>query len=932
MSIRVIYVSLLLILTVLSSCDDQLKHNDYRIGVSQCSGGSWRDKQNNEMHRELLLHEGFSMELRCAHDDDKQQMADIQHFMDEKVDILLVSPHNINTLSEIIGKAYDAGIPVLLFDRIINNDKYTAFVGGDNYAVGKQMAAYLVTKLRNGGKVIEITGDMKSSPAEHRHNGFVDEIRKGNGIEVLTVDAGWEEKRTEHLADSMVRCHPDADAIVAHTDFMADKAKKIIDRKYPDHDILFVGADGFGSPGIGIEAVVKGELDATAIYPTGGDVIIQTALKILQGEDYAKTTMLPSLLVSTPQEAMLLINMERALTAESSRVERMHDRVIVYLKEFQKERVMLYTVLVVLFVICSLCVALFRMNQLRRKSNKRLYEQQNKLIEKNEQLLTMANQLEEATNAKLVFFTNISHDFRTPLNLIAAPLEEVIEKLAHKGGDNSEVTSLLHIVKRNVGVLLDLVNQILDFRKVENGKMSLTLQLADINTFVSAWQESFSSLAQKKGITLDFKPCDGACQVTVDVRKLERMVYNMLGNSIKFTPEGGTISLRCTKDDNLTITVSDTGPGIDKEHLNKIFERFYQIEKTGEEGTGIGLALVKKYAELMGGSVEIASNSDKAAGPTGTSISIVIPAVQPNADTPVSDVAQRLSPESLLACSNLPSAEPIMQQHVTEDETRPVVLVIDDNADMRSFIYNLLSEKYRVLTACDGKQGLRLAKDNIPDIVVCDVMMPVMDGLECCQQIKNDVCTSHIPVIMLTACSLDEQRVKGLESGAEAYLAKPFNSSVLLAQIDTLLQNRVRVSLFGAHAAEESKDATASKSFLATNTSEQSLSGYDREFLNKLREHIAENYSDEHFSVEILAEKMCLSRAQLYRKCKAITGCKPVEIIRNTRLEKARELLLDGYDQIARVAAAVGIPNATYFTKCYKAYFGDYPKDTMPES
>lgn len=902
---------------------------NYRIGVSQCSDGSWRQKQNNEMRRELLLHEGISMELRCAHDDDKRQIADIQHFIDEKVDILLVSPYNINTLSEVIGKAYDAGIPVLLFDRITNDNKFTAFVGGDNYAVGKQMAAYLVTRLRNGGKVLEITGDMKTSPAEQRHNGFMDEIRKADGIEVLSVDAGWEERRTEHLADSMIRIHPDVDAIVAHTDFMADKAKRIIDGIYPDNNYIFVGADGFGSPGIGIEAVEKGYLDATAIYPTGGDAIIQTALKILNGEDYEKTTMLPSMLVSTPQEAMLLISMERALSAESARVERMHDRAIVYLREIHKERVMLYTVLGVLFVICSLCVALFRLNQLRRKSNKRLHEQQNKLMEKNEQLLAMASQLEEATNAKLVFFTNISHDFRTPLNLIAAPLEEVIGKLENKGGDNNDVTSLLHIVKRNVGVLLDLVNQILDFRKVENGKMSLKLQSVDMNTLVSAWHESFSSLAQKKGISLDFKQCDGDSYAIVDVRKLERMVYNLLGNSIKFTPKGGKISLQCRKDDNLVITVSDNGPGINKENLNRIFERFYQIDNTAEEGTGIGLALVKKYAELMGGRVEIVSNSDKTQGITGTRISLIIPSSSSDAATPVSDVAQNLLPESLLACSNLPSAAPAMEQHVSEDETLPVVLVIDDNADMRTFISTLLTDRYRVLTASDGEQGLLLAKENIPDVVVCDVMMPVMDGLECCQKMKNDVCTSHIPVILLTACCLDEQRVKGLQSGAEAYLAKPFNCPVLLAQIETLIKNRVRVNLFKTSVDVENNDISESKQDKGQHASKQSLSRYDKGFMTKIQEYIEGNYSDENFCVETLSEKMCLSRTQLYRKCKALTGFTPVELIRNTRLEHAREMLLNGYEQIAHIATAVGIPNAAYFTKCYKAYFGDYPKDTL---
>lgn len=932
----VIMAVMMLFLLIFMSCSDGDKH-EYRIGVSQCSSGFWRQKQNNEMLRELLLQEGATMELRCADDNDDKQIADIQHFIDQKVDILIVSPHDTKELTDVIGKAYDAGIPVLLFDRIIDSDKYTAFVGGDNEGVGHLMAAYVATRLPNKGvgKVLEITGDMQTSPAWQRHEGFMKGIVEANNIEVIaTADGLWLGPRASAIADSLLRIYPDVDAIVAHSDYMADMAKKAADKLCPGNNYIFVGADGFGAPGLGIEAVVKGDLDATAIYPTGGDVIIQTAMKILRGEKYDRQTLLQSNIVSTSQEATLLINMEQVLTAEVERVERMHSRAIFYLQESQKERVMLYVSLAVLALICALCIALYRMNMLRRKSNKKLYEQQNKLMEQNGQLLNMTKELEEATNAKLVFFTNISHDFRTPLNLIAAPVEEAIRKL--QNSDGMGILPLLHIVRRNAGVLLDLVNQILDFRKVENGKMQLKLQTVDINTLIRSWHESFSSLAQKKGINLDFSADEGECLVRVDVKKLERMVYNLLGNSIKFTPQGGNISLQCTHtDEALTISVGDTGPGIDKEDLNKIFERFYQIGNTSDEGTGIGLALVKKYAELMGGRVEIESNTaNDNAGNTGTRISIIISTSSANDSTadataPTAAITNNLSLDNLLACSNMPSAVIENEQHITEEETRPVAMVIDDNADMRSFISSLLSDKYRVLTAVNGEQGLQMATENVPDIVICDVMMPVMDGLECCKRLKNDVCTSHIPVILLTACSLDEQRVSGLQSGAEAYIAKPFNSSVLLAQIDTLLKNRVRVNLSKSTADKPKNEKKESSLLIDLHSDDASLSRYDRGFLKKIHENVESNYGDENFSVEILADKMCLSRTQLYRKCKALTGITPVELIRSTRLEHARDMLLNGYESISNVATAVGIPNATYFTKCYKAYFGDYPKNTM---
>lgn len=287
------------------SCSDGDKH-EYRIGVSQCSSGFWRQKQNNEMLRELLLQEGATMELRCADDNDDKQIADIQYFIDQKVDIIVVSPHDTQKLSDIIGKAYDAGIPVLLFDRVIDSDKYSAFVGGDNEGVGHLMAAYVATRLfsKGGGKVIEITGDMKTSPALQRHRGFMKGIVEANNIEVIaTVDGLWLGPRASAIADSLLRIYPDVNAIVAHSDYMADMAKKAADKLCPGNNYIFVGADGFGAPGLGIEAVVKGDLDATAIYPTGGDVIIQTAMKILRGEKYDRQTILQSNIVSTSQEA-----------------------------------------------------------------------------------------------------------------------------------------------------------------------------------------------------------------------------------------------------------------------------------------------------------------------------------------------------------------------------------------------------------------------------------------------------------------------------------------------------------------------------------------------------------------------------------------------------------------------------------------------------
>lgn len=615
---------------------------------------------------------------------------------------------------------------------------------------------------------------------------------------------------------------------------------------------------------------------------------------------------------------------------------------------------LLYASLGILLLVCFLCATYYRMNRLRRASNKRLHEQQNILRQRNEQLLTMTQELEEATNAKLVFFTNISHDFRTPLTLIAAPIAEALTQLNNRNAkedDRKETASLerlLYMAQRNVKVLLDLVNQILDFRKVENGKMKLNLQRVDIYRQMRGWYESFSSLAHQQGIHLELAVGEGEWYVNVDIRKVERMVYNLVGNSIKFTPRCGTIKLECIKGEWLTLKVSDTGPGIDQKNLNHIFERFYQIDNDGNEGSGIGLALVKKYAELMGGRVEIESHTaeeKRDTTATGTTITLHIPVS--NVESSAASASQHLSPEELSVCSNLPSSylsscdspqdanECPLPSPASDDESEsqspekeglPIALVIDDNADMRHFISSLLSGTYRILTAINGEQGLRLAQEQVPDIIICDVMMPVMDGLECCRQLKHSLCTSHIPVVMLTACSLDEQRVQGMECGAEVYLAKPFNSKVLLAQLRTLLENRVRVMTYREQLATS---ASAPQHEPPTSppapASPNELSHYDREFLEKMHRYVEHHYAEATFNVESLADMICLSRTQLYRKCKALTGESPVEVIRCCRMEHARTLLTTGNDSVAIVAQAVGIPDAAYFTKCYKSYFGVIP-------
>lgn len=900
---------------------DSFDH-EMHIGVSQCSGGYWRDQQNNELESELLLHEGATIEIRCAEDDCDRQIADIQYYIDNNVDLIIVSPLESAPLTPIISKAYKKGIPVLLFDRFIENDDYTAFVGGDNVGAGEQHAAYAITRFPEGANVVELMGDMSTTPAEKRHEGFIKGIASNPNIHVVaSIDCHWQATEAVAAMDSLLSTGTKIDMVVSHTDWMADEARKKADELMPGNKIVFVGTDGFASPDLGIYALMKGQLDATAIYPTGGREIIDVAMKILHGEKVEHITLLPCHLISTPHEAMLIAGLVKEVDSQVSIYQKMRERVNTYFQRQQLENMLFIALALMLLLAIGVALTLYRLMVIKRKANAQLEQQRQELVKQRDDLISMTQQLEEATHAKLLFFTNVSHDFRTPLTLISAPIEAVLQQLKGLEGP----THLLNIAQRNVQVLLRLVNEILDFRKYENGKLSLTLKPTNLAANLRAWSESFQSIANKKNVNIvvNIDGKDEEWNRLCDIEKLERVFYNLMGNSVKFTPDGGQITVSLTADGEKTIIkVGDTGTGISADHLQHIFERFYQVDSSHYEGSGIGLTVVKSFVEIMSGHIDV-SSADKSTGCSGTTITITLPLAKTSAETTTS--AEYIEPTETYVTLDEISISTPEDIPLPEDESKPVILVIDDNADLRMMLRSILSDQYHVLITDNGKRGLELAKIAVPDIILCDVMMPVMDGIECCHALKNDIRTSHIPVIMLTACSLDEERIQGLEQGAEAYIAKPFSTSVLIAQISTLLKNRVIINNFYSHSSLHAPHSSLPAEQQEKETNIEKLSKYDKEFLEKLRTLVEEHYSEEFFNVEILSEKICLSRAQLYRKCKSLTGDSPVELIRNIRLEHGKHLISSTNLSISEIAKKTGFSDPAYFSRCYKNYYGVAP-------
>lgn len=898
-------LSILCLAGILMSCTQ--KHTRYRIGVSQCSDDEWRHKMNNEIVREALFYDGVEVEIRTAKDNNRNQIADIKYFIDKKVDLLIVAPNEAAAITPVVEKAYRQGIPVVVIDRKILSDKYTAFVGADNYEIGKDVGQYILNRLHGKGKVLEITGLEGSTPAMERHKGLTDVLKEEPGIEITaSVDGAWLQSVAGEKMDSVFQTNKNIDLVFAQNDRMAIGAYLSARQQQLEKEMLFVGIDALPGKEYGVEQIINGVLDATFIYPTGGDKVVQVAMDILEKRPYERDTKLSTALVDKTNARVMQLQTDH-ITEQDGKIERLNNQVNEYLSRYSAQTMFLYACLIILLLFAALLAIIVRAYWTKNRMNMELSRQKKKLEEQRDQLINLSKQLEEATHAKLVFFTNVSHDFRTPLTLVADPVEQLLEDKAL----TPRQQSLLKVVHKNVHILLRLVNQILDFRKYENDKLELVRANMNLRVQLQEWSHSFQTLALKKHIHFVLEVNDDRADylMAVDAEKMERVYFNLLSNAFKFTPENGTITVTLstlTKEEGgryARLVVADTGSGISVQHIRHIFDRFYQID-VNHAGSGIGLALAKAFVELHGGEITVDSVEGK-----GTVFTVDIPMTV--VEEPSADLVQepRITQQTVVE-----ELEDMETEEQIPDENKECILIIDDNADVRDYVKSLLKEEYTVIEAPDGRAGLKKAMKYVPDAIICDVMMPVMDGLECCRKLKTELQTSHIPVMLLTACSLDEQRIQGFECGADSYISKPFNSKLLLVRLRNLMDNHKRLKQFFGD---------------KTTLSKEPVSDVDKGFVDRFRELIEENLADSELSVEDLGGKMGLSRVQLYRKIKALTNYSPNELVRIARLKKAASLLASSEKTISEITYEVGFTSPSYFTKCYKEYFGESPTDFL---
>lgn len=508
---------------------------------------------------------------------------------------------------------------------------------------------------------------------------------------------------------------------------------------------------------------------------------------------------------------------------------------------------------------------------------------------------------QELDQARSRFFANISHEFRTPLTLIKAPLEDLLTSRK-----NDEERVLFLGMHQNTERLLELVNQLLDLSKLEAGVLQIQTEPLDIYLLLKQLAGNFQSLASQKQLDFQIEIPAESLPLHVDKDKFEKIILNLLSNAIKFAPEKGWVQLKASYSQYLKISIGNNGKTIPESDLEQIFDRFYQAADTRQQGAGIGLALVQEFVELHGGKVGAKSS------PEATWFWVELPLERAKYSTK-QEKTEKVDP---LYGLELNETMPVKKAPAIADlmAEKPTLLLVEDHAEVRAYIQEKLSPHFKVIGVENGQKGWQQATQLLPDLIISDVMMPVMDGVSLCNKIKSDHRTDHIPIILLTAKADTESRISGLKTGADDYLAKPFNSEELIIRSQNLIEQRRKLQL------------RFSQNLRQTLASEPANSA-EKKFLKKAIALVEANMDNTDFSTSQFAKEMLLSRTQLHRKLKSLTDMSATDFVRNIRLEKAAQLIQQQSGTISEIAYDVGFNNLSYFAKCFKKKYGKAPSN-----
>lgn len=909
------FLATLLLITIFLGCNKKKEVNKrYKIGFAQAQGGdNWRESMLKEMQREVSFYNKIDFYYKDAQANSKIQKDQIQELIDLKVDLLIVSPHEIQPLNAILEKAFDSKIPIVLIDRRITSDKYTAFIGASNYEVGQNAGKYAVALLKGKGKVLEITGLNTASPFIDRDKGFIDIISKSKGIELI-AKINDHEANFEKKLDSFIKNNKDLDVIFAQSDYLAKNVYQICKNNQVERKIKIIGVDGLSIEGMGMDMVASNQFKATVLYPTGGQEAIRTAIKILEKKPFKKENTLETTIIDSTNVKILQQQSKKVIEQQNeidNRQLKINQQILI--SKNQTNIILAISItLAIALILSSVFYYLFKEN---KKISKKLMVQKDEISSQKNELEKLVKQVKEATDAKFDFFTNISHELRTPLTLIIGPLEDTLtSSRLHFSLKNN-----LELVQRNSFRLLKLINQLMDFRKIEEGKMEINASTQVLGDFVFEISNEFKDLARKKHISLNINDKTTGLIIDFDQSMIDKVLFNLLSNAFKFTEENGTINITIDQDkeqENAIIKIEDNGIGMSAEDVKHAFDVFYQGHSSTFKGTGLGLALSKELIIAHNGNIII--NSKKG---NGTCFTIILPFKQNNKNKELRESeyndGKNLKEKHIYTTDVLPHNYEKVTTNISEKSAS--ILIIEDNDDLNSFLRNRLEGTYEVLTAKDGNEGVNKAFDVIPDLIISDIIMPGMSGLKLAEILKNDLRTSHIPIILLTAKTSIEDQIEGMKSHADMFIIKPFNLNYLEESIASILKNRI---ILREHFVNE----------LPSESRSNASNKLDRKFISEFTSIIESNLSNEDLSVDDIYKGLGISKIQLYRKTKALLGFNVNDYILSVRLQKAKYLLMNEDLTISEVAYKVGFSSQAYFSTVFKSKFSVTPSEFKESS
>lgn len=896
-----------LVICFLFACETNKDREDYLIGFSQAmTTDNWRKEMNRSMRIETSLHPELDLKVLDAGGNIAKQIEDIDILIKQKVDVLIVSPIQSAPITPIIEKAMNAGIPTIVIDRKIEGSNYTAYVGANNVEVGGNAAKYILSHAGQREKnIIEIKGLAGSSPAYERSQGFRNIIDDQKNLKVIgTVQGDWEKPSVRNGLRKILDSTSNVDYIFAHNDRMAQGALEVVRETGIDDDIIFVGVDGLYGPNGGIQLVKDEILSATILYPTGGSEAIRLAQNLLQNGVVEKNNILKTVVIDSVN-VDIMQNQFNKLNQQQTDIEEQQAIIREQITSYNTQNSLIQLMVFLLFLL--LVLALYSIYLLIRvKRGKRKLELINKkIVVQRNQIEIFAKQLKETNETKINFFTALSHEFKTPLTLITSSVES-LTKAKDQSLDNFNYETRL--IMNNSRRLLRLINELLDFRKLETGSFVIKPSRTNIHQFLQVILDDFKTEGAINSIDLQLKCTNKDLELYIDRNMMDKVFFNLLSNAFKFTPKNGKISIRIEDNpglQNVEIYVKDSGIGIPSGEQERIFNPFFQATNNFKPGSGMGLYLSRQFVELHKGTVSLRSKR-------GTEFCISL-----------RKGAEHLKDISL--AQDVPLRKESLENHVTD--TAPVeavmndlpvhsdnelnILLIEDNLDLATLLQKNFHKEYNLLHS-NGTDAMEKALDIIPDAIICDLNLPDKSGFEICKELKNDLRTSHIPVIILTALDDQESRIRALQSGTDFYITKPFSFEVLKQSVVSVMYNREKLRYYYTNKINEIKDDKL-------NTSEQ-------EFLNQLNDAIDKNLQDQNFSVEELSNIFHISRVQLYRKVKALLGLTVNEYISSQRMAKGRALLEETNLNVSEIAYSVGYSSPGYFSTSFKNRYGLTPK------